>query len=177
MLRSMPNRSPNPSAQLSPVREAGSFRILLVEDSAPEAKLVQSILRELQSACELYVVCDGSEALDFLNHRGRFEDAPPPHLIILDWSLPHRSGDEVLETMKADPDLRLLPVVVFSASATDENVLRGYDLHASCWVVKGADLHEETQRIQALVDFWSRTAQLPRANRPQRTSPRQLTQR
>ena len=66
-------------------------------------------------------------------------------------------------SIKSDPDLHPIPIVVLSSSGADEHVLRGYELHASCWVVKGADLEEARHRIRALFEFWTGTAQLPKA--------------
>jgi two-component system, chemotaxis family, response regulator Rcp1 len=136
--------------------------ILLVEDCPADAELVETILREVQPNCELYVVSNGVEALDFLHRRNRFAGAARPQLIVLDWQLPRANGDRTLTDIKSDPDLHRIPVVILSACESDAEILQGYDLHASCWVVKGTDLDESHRRIRALIEFWSRTAQLPR---------------
>jgi chemotaxis family two-component system response regulator Rcp1 len=144
------------------LRHGNCLDILLIEDSRADARLIETVLRETQQDCELWTVRDGNEARDFLRHQGQYKNAPTPHLIVLDWYLPRESGDETLAFIKSDPHLHMIPVVVLSGSQSDEQVLRGYELLASCWVVKAQDLTEAKRRLRALIEFWSRTAQLPR---------------
>ena len=146
-------------------RDTRCLDILLVEDSPADAKLLEMILREMQPNCELHTASDGTEALEFLHRRGPFAGAPIPQLIVLDWHLPREDGDNTLAHIKADPQLQRIPVVILSASEADDEVLRGYDLHASCWVVKGPDLVEGSRRLRAMFEFWSNIAQLPTADK------------
>lgn len=141
---------------------ANCLDILLIEDSPADATLVETTVREIQPRCELWVVRDGEEARDFLRRRKQYANAPTPQLIVLDWHLPRESGDRTLAFIKADPTLHLIPVVILSGSQSDEQVLRGYELLASCWVAKAPDLAETKRRLRALVEFWSHSAQLPR---------------
>lgn len=167
----MPNQSID-SLRVNPIRETRPLDILLVEDSVEDARLVEMIIREADPSCNLHVTRDAVEALDFLHRRNRYSGAPVPQLIVLDWSLPRESGDTVLSAIKADSHLGMIPVVVLSSSTVDQHILRGYELQASCWVVKGTDLEQGRTRLRALIDFWSHTAEVPRGggsvSRPER---------
>lgn len=152
-------------ADVKPWRNPRHLEILLIEDSPADALLVRTLLQDVQPECQLYVVRDGVEALEFLYRHKHFANAPIPRIIILDWNLPRQNGDQVLSAIKADPDLHPIPIIVLSSSAADEHVLRGYELQASCWVVKGPDLEEYRRRLRVLIEFWASTAQLPKALR------------
>lgn len=140
----------------------GLFEILLIEDAPSDARLIERFATE-RPGYRVHVVGSGHEALDFLYRRGRFAAAPFPRLIILDWNLPGTSGGELLECIKEDSRLHSIPVVILSSSSADESVLEAYNLHANCWVVKSLELEDQARRIRSLVDFWSRTAELPRS--------------
>jgi CheY-like chemotaxis protein len=146
-------------------RDPHCLDILLIEDSPADANLVRTLLLDIQPQCDLHVVQDGVEALDFLYRRGKYTRAPLPNIIVLDWILPRQSGDKVLSAIKSDPELHPIPIIVLSSSAAGEEVLRGYDLLASCWVVKGSDLADSRRRVRAIVEFWAGTAQLPKTSR------------
>ncbi len=143
------------------LRHIGYFHLLLVEDSQPDARLIENLTLEVPG-CRLYVARDAREAMDFLYRRGPYVSVPIPHVIILDWNLPGKGGDKVLECIKGDPGLHSIPVVVLSSSNADASVLQAYDLRANCWVVKSTELADQSRRIRTLIDFWSHTAQLPR---------------
>ncbi len=152
-----------PRSGIKPGGGPKNLKVLLIEDSAADAQLVRTLLQDIEPACELHVVRDGAEALDFLHHRNRFANSPIPRIIVMDWNLPRQNGDELLSAIKSEPELHPIPIIVLSASAVDQEVVRGYELQASCWIVKGSDLDETRHRVHALVDFWARTAQLPNA--------------
>ena len=143
------------------LRHIGYFHLLLVEDSPSDARLIESFVGEVPG-CRLYVARDAQEAMDFLYRRGSYASAPIPHVIILDWNLPGKGGDKVLECIKGDVGLHSIPVVVLSSSSADASVLQAYDLRANCWVVKSTELSDQSRRIRTLIDFWAHTAQLPR---------------
>jgi two-component system response regulator len=99
--------------------------------------------------------------MEFLRQRSRFKDAPRPDLILLDLNLPKKDGRAVLAEVKADPDLRRIPVVVLTTSRSEEDVMQAYDMHANAYVTKPVNL-DQFMRIVALIDeFWLKVVTLP----------------
>ena len=135
--------------------------ILLVEDNAGDVRLTREALREGGIDVELAAVPDGEQALAYLRREGEHADAPRPDLVLLDLNLPKKNGLEVLEEIRADEDLRRLPVVMLTTSASARDVAACYDRGVNCYVVKPLDLDEFTRLIQAIHSFWFETAQLP----------------
>src|SRR6185369_2237804 len=112
----------------------GFVEILLVEDNPADVNMLQESFLESKVANELHVVDDGEAALDFLHKRGEFATAPHPDLILLDLGLPKINGLEVLAEIKADPDLRHIPVIILTNSKAEEDIFKGYDLHANSYI-------------------------------------------
>ena len=143
---------------------AGSARplgVLLVEDDAGDVLIAREALRASRLSAHLDVVSDGVEAIAYLRRQDRYADAERPDLILLDLNLPKKSGHEVLAEVKADTDLRRIPVVVLSTSASAEDILRSYDLHANVYVTKPVDFDEFTDVVRQIDDFFATVAQLP----------------
>lgn len=160
----MTSPSPNPTSAPSsnaPNRNARLTEILLVEDNEADVRLTREVLSEARLLNRLHVVRDGEQAMDFLRHRSPYENAPRPDLILLDLNLPRKDGREVLDEVKADPTLRRIPVVVLTSSRNEGDVLRTYGSHANCYVVKPVDLHQFTEVVRTLEDFWLRIVALP----------------
>lgn len=137
------------------------IEILLVEDSPADVRLTTEALREGKVRNNLSVVSDGIEALAFLKRSDGYPDAPRPDLMLLDLNLPRKDGREVLEEVKADPDLRRIPVVVLTTSRSEEDILRSYNLHANCYISKPVDLDQFFTVIKAIDDFWLAVVKLP----------------
>jgi len=140
-------------------------RILIVEDSPGDLRLIQEAFRETRRSHDAAVARDGVEALNYLFRRGEHGGAARPDLILLDLNLPKKSGREVLAEVKTDGDLMPIPVVVFSSSSAPSDVQAAYQLHANCYVTKPADLDELFKAISSIDKFWLGTATLPRARR------------
>ncbi|MGZ5033325.1 MAG: response regulator [Usitatibacter sp.] len=141
--------------------EAPPVEILLVEDNPGDYRLTQEALHEGKVYNNLHWAKDGVEALDFLNRRGKHSDAPRPDIILLDLNLPKKDGREVLSEIKADADLKAIPVVILTTSKAEEDVLRSYDLHANCYVTKPVDLDKFIVVVQSIDRFWLTIATLP----------------
>jgi chemotaxis family two-component system response regulator Rcp1 len=137
--------------------------VLIVEDNPGDQRLIREAFQETQRAPETAVAKDGVEALDYLYRRGAFADAVRPDLVLLDLNLPKKGGREVLAEIKSNPELRKIPVVVFSSSSAPGDVSSAYALHANCYVTKPADLDELFQVIAWIERFWFNTAILPKA--------------
>jgi len=108
------------------------------------------------------VVKDGVEALAFLRREGEFADAPRPGLILLDLNLPRKDGREVLAEVKADAELRHIPVVVLTTSDAEEDILRSYSLHANAYVTKPVDFDRFIEVVRQIDDFFVTVVKLPR---------------
>jgi CheY-like chemotaxis protein len=137
--------------------------ILLVEDNPADVRLwAEAFEPDGARRHSLTVVNDGEDALDLLFRRGHHAAAPRPDLIALDLRLPGVAGFEVLERIKRDPDLRRIPVVVFSASVAQKGMLAAcYERHANCVVIKPAELDDFIAAVRSIRDFWLNTAALP----------------
>jgi len=138
-------------------------RLLIVEDSEADIELLREALAEADPEVVIDIARHGEEALSFLRREPPFADAPRPDLVLLDLNLPRVSGFEVLEALRADhdPQLRRMPVVVFTTSGNRADVERSYDLHASGFITKPTGFDEYLETVRALRDFWLRVAQLP----------------
>jgi CheY-like chemotaxis protein len=131
-------------------------RILLVEDSPADAELAMRGLAEYHLANEVLHVRDGVEALDYLYRRGAFALRPEGHpaLVLLDLKMPRLDGTEVLRQLKADPEMRMIPVVVMTSSREDGDLHRTYALGANAYVVKPVKFHEFVDAVKQVGSFW-----------------------
>ncbi len=136
--------------------------ILLVEDNPGDVRLTQEAMKEGKMRNNLSVARDGVEAMAFLRHEGEFKDAPRPDVVLLDLNLPKKDGREVLAEIKADPELRRIPVVVLTSSKADEDIASSYDSHANCYVTKPGDLEQFMEVIRSVEGFWVQIVKLPK---------------
>jgi CheY-like chemotaxis protein len=135
--------------------------VLLVEDDPGDVVLVREAFEYNKLHNTLHVASDGEEALDFLHRRAGHESAPRPDLVLLDLNLPRKDGREVLAEVKADPDLRTIPVVVLTTSEAEEDILRSYDLHANAYVNKPVDFERFIEVVRLIDDFFVTVVKLP----------------
>jgi chemotaxis family two-component system response regulator Rcp1 len=145
---------------MSPTTSA-SVEVLLVEDNPGDVLLTREALREGKVRNNLSVVDDGVKALAYLRREGEYANATRPDLVLLDLNLPRMSGREVLEQIKADPQLRNIPVVILTSSQAEQDILRAYDLHANCYVTKPVDLDQFISVVRSIEDFWLTIVRLP----------------
>jgi len=110
------------------------IEILLVEDNPGDVRLTEEALREGKVIHHLAVAWDGEEAMAILRREGKHAKAPRPDIILLDLNLPKKDGREVLEEIKKDPKLKIIPVVILTTSQDEQDVLRSYHLHANCFI-------------------------------------------
>jgi len=141
--------------------EGGPIQILLVEDNPGDVRLTQEALRDARLSNDLHFVGDGEAAMAFLRNEGRYADSPRPDLVLLDLNLPRKSGGEVLAEIKADPDLRRLPVVVLTTSAAEREILHAYDHHVNAYVTKPVDFADFMEAVRSVEDFWLTVVRLP----------------
>jgi two-component system, chemotaxis family, response regulator Rcp1 len=143
---------------MNPVRP---IDILLVEDSPADVRLTREALKEAKVLNTLHVVQDGMTAMAFLRKEGQYAGSPDPHLILLDLNLPKKDGREVLAEIKADENLKRIPVVVLTTSRAEEDVVRTYSLHANAYVTKPVDLTQFLNVIRTIEEFWLAVVTLP----------------
>ena len=139
-----------------------TVEILLVDDNIGDVVLTKEALKGAEFSNHVSVVRDGIEALEFLRHEGKFANAGRPDLILLDINMPRKNGCEVLQDIRADAELRLIPVVILTSSEAEDDIRRSYELGANCFVTKPADLDEMVKVVQAINHFWISIAKLPR---------------
>jgi CheY-like chemotaxis protein len=142
-------------------KELPVLRVPHIEDNAGDVRLIAEALQEAGIAVEVYVVTDGSEAMEYLRREGRFAGAPRPDLILLDLNLPKKGGREVLAETKCDPALKSIPVVILTTSTTPLDIAEAYQLHANCYVTKPVDLQALFETIGLIGKFWLQLAKLP----------------
>jgi len=141
------------------------IEILLVEDNPGDVRLTREALKEAKVGNNLHVVEDGVAAMQFLRREDEYQDVPRPDLILLDLNLPKKDGREVLEEIKADNSLKLIPVVVLTTSHAEEDIVRSYNLHANCYVTKPVDLDQFMRIVKSIEDFWLTIVRLPPVDR------------
>jgi CheY-like chemotaxis protein len=132
-------------------------RILIVEDDPNDVELTLTALEEYKLANEVVVTRDGEEALDYLYCRGKFETRSTgnPAVLLLDLKLPKRDGREVLQQIKSDEKLKMIPVVVLTSSHEEKDVVASYKLGVNAYVVKPVDFHEFVNAVKELGVFWA----------------------
>jgi two-component system, chemotaxis family, response regulator Rcp1 len=137
------------------------LEILLVEDNPGDVRLTREALKDGKVWTSLHVVENGQEALDFLYRRGKYSEVPRPDLILLDLNLPKKDGREVLETIKTDNTLHLIPVVILTTSQAEEDLLKAYNLNANCYITKPVDFDQFIRIVRTIEEFWLTVVTLP----------------
>lgn len=137
------------------------INILLVDDSEDDVEFTLRALEKTKLANSVSVVSDGIEAMEFLRKEGQYASKPTPSLILLDLNMPRKDGREVLVELKADPQLRKIPVVILTTSQAEEDIVSSYELHANCFVSKPVDLDGLIKVVQRIDDFWFGVVKLP----------------
>ncbi len=130
------------------------IEILLIEDNPGDARLTQEALKDGKVKNNLSIIYDGEEAMDFIYKRNKYKDAVRPDLIILDLNLPKKNGREILAEIKEDEDLKTIPVVILTTSKAEEDIIKSYQLHANCYLVKPIDLNKFFELVKSIEGFW-----------------------
>lgn len=138
--------------------------ILLVDDSPRDTEMALEALRHYHLANEVVALRDGAEALDYLHRRGEFagRDGADPVVILLDLKMPRVDGLEVLREIKADPQLKVLPVVMMTSSREEQDLVRSYQLGVNAYVVKPLNFHEFVEAVKVVGAFWAMLNEPPR---------------
>lgn len=137
------------------------IEILLVEDDPGDVLMAREALEEGKVANRLAVVSDGVEAMAYLHAEGEFAERTRPDLVLLDLNLPRKGGLEVLEEMKADAQLRRIPVVVLTTSDAERDILLSYDMHANAYIKKPVDFEQFVSVVRQIDEFFVSVVILP----------------
>ncbi len=137
------------------------IEILLVEDNPGDVDLTREAMKNNKMHVTMHVVGDGVEAMVFLRRTGKYANAPRPDLVLLDLNLPKKDGKEVLAEIKADQDLKRIPVVILTNSEDEEDILKSYNLHVNCHITKPIDLSQFVKVVKSIEDFWLTIVKLP----------------
>jgi len=138
------------------------INILLIEDNAGDVRLIQEAFKDSKIENQFSVVYDGENAMKYLYKQEEFADNPSPDIIFLDLNLPKKSGMEILEEIKTDPELRKIPVVILTTSSTAEHIQQSYGLHANCYITKPVDFNAFVDVVKVIEGFWFNIAKLPK---------------
>ena len=141
-----------------------SIIILIADDDAEDRMLLKEALEENRLKNSLQFVENGEQLKDYLHHRGKFsakEKYQAPGLILLDLNMPKKDGREALKEIKADPHLRLIPVVVLTTSKAEEDILKTYDLGVSSFITKPVTFTSLVGMMKTLSDYWFEIVELP----------------
>lgn len=137
-----------------------NFRILIVEDNPADIRLTKVAIQKSEIGCQLDVVKDGVEALNFLKKLGKYSKVDHPDLILLDLNLPKKNGLEVLKEIKEDEDLKRIPVVVLTISSNEEDLIKAYNLHANSYINKPLDVREFYTIVEFICLYWFKVVKL-----------------
>ena len=138
-----------------------AHEILLVEDNQSYVSLMMEALEESQVLTNLSVVMDGVEAMAYLRRESKYAHSPRPDRILLDLNIPKKKGQKVLEEIKNDPDLKRIPVVIFTVSSAEQDILMSYNLHANCYIIKPKNLDQFMEVVKSTINFWFTVVKLP----------------
>ncbi len=135
--------------------------ILMAEDSPSDADLAREAFKNGRILNELAIVPDGVEAMLYMRKEGQYASVPRPDLIVLDLNMPRKDGREVLAELKEDPSFRYIPVVILTTSEDETDVLRSYELQASCYVTKPMDFDKFLEVSKQIKEFFFSVVTLP----------------
>jgi CheY-like chemotaxis protein len=141
--------------------ESAMLRVLLVEDDLADVALMESVFDDHPLRSELHHVADGEQALAFLYREEPYTDAPRPDLILLDLNMPRVDGRQALTLIKQDDDLKTIPVVIFTTSSTDSDIMASYVRNANAYVTKPLDLDQYEYVVAKIRDFFGHIVTLP----------------
>ncbi len=137
------------------------IRILLIEDNEGDILLTTEALTEGRIVNEVDVAKDGGAALDFLRKKGEYTRSKTPDLILLDVNLPKKDGHEVLQSIKDDPALKTIPVIMLTTSSAASDILKAYKNHANCYITKPVEVDDFISTVAGIENFWVSIVKLP----------------
>ena len=149
------------------MKNKNPITVLLADDDADDRQTVREAFVEARLLNDVRYVVDGQDLMDYLLHEGKYTTpaaAPRPGIILLDFNMPKMDGREALREIKANPDLRGIPVVVLTTSKAEEDVFRSYDLGASSFITKPVTFPSMVETIKVLGEYWFEIVELPKGS-------------
>ncbi len=143
-----------------------SINLLIADDDPDDRMMTQAALEESYLLNNLYFVENGQELMDFLKRRGKYTDpatSPRPDLVLLDLNMPRKDGREALMEIKADPELRSIPIIVLTTSKSEQDILKSYDLGVNCFISKPVLFEELIEVVRSIGQYWFDIVKLPNA--------------
>ncbi len=141
------------------------FTIVSIEDNEPDFVLLDKALKAVQGiTIDLINIKNGKNAIDFLYKKGDYESAPTPNVIILDINLPKINGHEILRSIKKDPCLKTIPVIILSTSDSEKDIEESYSLYANSYITKTFNVQDLFKKIAVMANYWFKTTELPPTN-------------
>ena len=140
------------------------FEILLVEDNIGDVGLIKELFEDAKIRINLHVAEDGETAISLLCGGAKLLGLQLPGIIILDWNLPKKGGNEVLKEIRTNNNFKSIPVIVLTTSSAEKDILKAYDLHSNAYVVKPIDFDEFMEVIKSIENFWLKAVTLPPKN-------------
>jgi CheY-like chemotaxis protein len=141
-----------------------SVVLLIADDDEEDRMLIKDALDESRLRNDIHFVENGEELMDYLRHKGKYADKdkyPLPGLILLDLNMPKKDGREVLKEMKADPNLKYLPVVILTTSKAEEDIIKTYDLGVNSFITKPVTFQSLVDTMKTLSNYWFKIVELP----------------
>ncbi len=145
-------------------RQVNPITILIADDDVDDRMMMRDALEESRLANDIRFVEDGEELMDYLQHRGKFEDpadSPRPGIILLDLNMPKKDGREALKEIKSSPELWSIPVIVLTTSKAEEDIYRTYDLGVNSFITKPVSFDGLVEVMKALGRYWFEIVELP----------------
>jgi CheY-like chemotaxis protein len=137
------------------------IQILMVDDNLADVRLTEEAMSFTKMRNKMYVVNDGEQAIAFLTHMPPYTNAPRPDLILLDLNMPRKNGFEVLDEIRNNAELSLIPVVILTSSQQETDIVQSYRLHANAFVTKPVDLDQFIHVVRSIEGFWLEIVKLP----------------
>ena len=146
---------------MNSVQTKHSIDILLCEDNLGDVYIITDFLQNSDREYNLHHVTNSEAAIDYLEQLGKEQGSSRPDLILLDLNLPKKHGFEVLEEIKTNPQLKIIPVIILTSSSSEQDILKSYALYGSCFITKPFDFEEFTEVIKKIENFWFNLVRLP----------------
>jgi CheY-like chemotaxis protein len=140
------------------------INILLVEDSEGDIMLITEALEEGNVSNEINIVKNGWEAMQYLKKVGKYADSKIPDLVLLDVNMPKMNGHEVLSNMKADEQLKHIPVIMLTTSSSEEDVYKAYRNYVNCYITKPHEANKFSELVTTIENFWGTTVRIPHSS-------------
>lgn len=137
------------------------IEILLIEDNQGDNKLTAEVFKEAAVPNNIHLVTDGVDAMNYLKQEKTFQDAVRPNIILLGLNIPKKDGREILKEIKEDPELKHIPIIVFTTSESEVDVENTYKNYANAYITKPQDLNEFTRVTKSIEEYWLDTVELP----------------